>query len=193
MKSIEIQGSLRKTTGKKDSKKLRALKDVPCVLYSKDETIHFSAPFSQFRPLIYTPDVYTVNLVIDGNTYGALLQDAQWHPVEEQLLHVDFLRINENTPIKVNLPIQVEGTAIGIKAGGKMKLNLRNLRVKGLVKDMPDAITLDVSRLDLGQSLKVGDLKLSGIEFLTPKTNVIATVSVTRAARAALSGKETKK
>jgi len=193
MKSLEIKGNLRSTTGKKDSKKLRAGQIVPCVLYGKDETIHFSAPFSQFRPLVYTPDVFVVHLDIDGTKYEALMQDAQWHPVEEELLHVDFFHISDNKPVRVNLPVQMEGTARGIKAGGKLKQNLRLLKVKGLVKDLPDTIVVNVSDLDLGQSIKVGDLKMSGIDFLTPGSNVIATVSVTRAARAGMPGKEAKK
>jgi large subunit ribosomal protein L25 len=118
----------------------------------------------------------------------------QWHPVEEQLVHADFLLISDQKPVRVELPINITGTAKGIKVGGKIKVNLRKLKVKGLVKDLPDAITVDVSELDLGQSLKVGDLNISGVQFLAAKTNVIATVSITRAAKAAqTTGKEAKK
>jgi large subunit ribosomal protein L25 len=194
MKSLEINGSLREATGKKDSKKLRTQQSVPCVLYGGEENIHFYVPFSDCRPLVYTPDVFVVNLNIGGKTYKSILQAMQWHPVEEQLVHADFLLISDKKPIRVELPVNITGTAKGIKVGGKIKVNLRKIKVKGLVKDLPDVITVDVTELDLGQSLKVGDLNISGVQFLAAKTNVIATVSITRAARAAqTSGKEGKK
>ena len=193
MKSLEINGKIREVTGKKDSKNLRSHEMVPCVLYGGDETIHFYVPFSEFRHLVYTPDVFVVNLNIEGKTYPSILQEMQWHAVEEQLIHADFLQIRENKPVKVELPVYIEGTAKGIKVGGKLKVNLRKLKVKGLVKDLPDVISVDVSELDLGQSVKVGDLNLEGVQFLAVKSNVIATVSITRAAKAAQSGKEAKK
>jgi large subunit ribosomal protein L25 len=193
MKSLEINGKVREVTGKKDSKKLRNEKLVPCVLYGGEENIHFYTPFSEFRSLVYTPDVFVVNLNIDGKTYQSILQDMQWHPVEEQLVHADFLQISDKKPIKVELPIQIQGTAKGIKLGGKLKVNLRKIKVKGLVKDLPDAIEVDVTELDLSQSFKVGDLNLPGVQFLAIKSNVIATVAVTRAAKSAAAGKEGKK
>ena len=106
MKSLEINGKFRETTGKKDAKKLRTQEMVPCVIYGKDETIHFYAPFSEFRSLIYTPDVFVTNLLIDGKKYETILQDAQWHPIAEQLLHADFLLIDDNKPVKLDLPVQ---------------------------------------------------------------------------------------
>jgi large subunit ribosomal protein L25 len=193
MKSLEINGKIREVTGKKDSKKLRGQNLVPCVLYGGEENIHFYAPFSEFRAMVYTPDIFIINLNIEGKVYSSILQDMQWHPVEEQLIHVDFLQIQDNKPIRVELPVQIEGTAKGIKVGGKLKVNLRKLKVKGLVKNLPDYISVDVSELDLGQSIQVGDLNMEGVQFLAVKSNVIATVSITRAAKAAQTGKETKK
>jgi large subunit ribosomal protein L25 len=193
MKSLEINGKVREVTGKKDSKKLRSEKLVPCVLYGGEENIHFHTSFSDFRSLIYTPDVFVVNLNIDGKVHQSILQDMQWHPVEEQLVHADFLLINDTKPVKVELPVTIEGTAKGIKVGGKLKVNLRKIKVKGLVKDLPDAIHVDVTELDLGDSIKVGDLKIHGVQFLAIKTDVIATVTITRAAKAAATGKEAKK
>jgi large subunit ribosomal protein L25 len=193
MKSLEINGKVREVTGKKDSKKLRSEKLVPCVLYGGEENIHFHASFSDFRSLIYTPDVFVVNLNIDGKIHQSILQDMQWHPVEEQMVHADFLLINDTKPVKVELPVSIEGTAKGIKMGGKLKVNLRKIKVKGLVKDLPDVIRVDVTELDLGDSIKVGDLKIQGVQFLAVKTNVIATVTITRAAKAAATGKEAKK
>jgi large subunit ribosomal protein L25 len=194
MKSLEINGKIREVTGKKDSKKLRTQKLVPCVLYGGDETIHFHAPFSEFRPLVYTPDVFVVNLNVEGKVYSTILQDMQWHPVDEQLVHADFLLIKENKPVRLELPILIKGTAKGIKVGGKLKLNLRKIKVKGLVKDLPDAVVVDVTEMDLGQSFKVGDLSVKGVQFLADKSNVIATIAVTRASKAtAQPTKETKK
>lgn len=193
MKSLEINGKLREITGKKEAKKLRTLEMVPCVIYGNDETIHFSAPFSEFRALVYTPDVYVAKLLIDGKEYETILQDMQWHPVEEKLLHADFLMISDKKPVKLELPVNITGSAKGIKAGGKLKVNVRKMKVKGIVKDMPDAILVDVSDLDVGQSFKVGDIKIEGLEILAPKTNVIATVAVTRATKTAATGKESKK
>jgi len=192
MKSLEINGTLRAATGKKDSKKLREQALVPCVIYGGEENVHFFAPFSDLRAMVYTPDIFVVNLNIEGKVYPTVLQDAQWHPVNEQMVHADFLQIDGDKPIKVDLPVQIEGTAKGIKVGGKLKVNLRKLKVKGLVKDLPDTIAVNVSELDLGQSIKVGDLNIEGVQFLSVKTNVVATVTITRAAKAAQSGKEGK-
>lgn len=192
MKSLEIKGEIRGKTGKKESKKLREQELVPCVLYGIGEPVHFYTSFSEFRSLVYTPDVFVVNLNIGGETKQAIVQDMQWHPVDEKLLHADFLQISENVPIKIELPVTISGSAKGIKAGGKLKVNVRKLKVKGLVKDLPDTVNVDVSDLDLGQSLKVGDLVADKIEFLVSKSNVIATVAVTRAAKTAATGKESK-
>ncbi len=190
MKSFEIKGNLRQVTGKKDSKRLRTEELVPCVLYGGGDPVHFSVPFSEFRGLVYTPEVFVVNLDIEGQGCQAILQDMQWHPVEEKLMHADFLRIEEKKPVKIELPVTIAGTAKGIKTGGKLKVNLRKIKVKGLVKNLPDSVTIDVSDLDVGQSIKVGDLHIDGVEFLAVKTNVVVTVSVTRATRAAASATE---
>jgi large subunit ribosomal protein L25 len=192
MKSLEIKGEIREKTGKKEAKKLRDQEKVPCVLYGIREPVHFYVPFSELRSLVYTPDVFVVNLSIGGETRQAIVQDLQWHPVEEKLLHADFLQINENVPVKIELPVTILGSAKGIKSGGKLKVNVRKIKVKGLVKDLPDTVEVDVSDLDLGQSLKVGDLVAGNMEFLVSKSNVIATITVTRASKAATAGKETK-
>ncbi|MCL1821858.1 MAG: 50S ribosomal protein L25/general stress protein Ctc [Prolixibacteraceae bacterium] len=186
METREITGEIRKATGKKDSKKLRAEEMVPCVLYGGEENIHFYVPFNQFRKIIYTPEVFIINLNLDGKNYQAILQDTQWHPVEEEMLHADFLQVFDNRPVKINLPVNITGTAKGIKTGGKLKVNLRTLKVRGSIKDMPNAIDVDVTHLGLSQSIKVGDLKQKGIELLNNKSDVIATIMVTRAARAAM-------
>jgi large subunit ribosomal protein L25 len=135
--------------------------------------------------LVYTPDVYLVNLEIDGTTYQAILQDIQWHAVEEQAMHIDFLRVEDNKPLKVDLPVKIIGVAKGTKTGGKLKTNLRRLKVKGLAKNLPDTIDINVTKLGIGQSIKVADLKMENVEFLDTKSNVVVAVTITRAARSA--------
>ncbi len=193
MKTFEIKGSLRTSTGKKDSKNLRDQELVPCVLYGGNENIHFALPFNEFRHIVYTPEVFLVNLDIEGKKYQAILQDTQWHPVEEKMLHADFLQVFDNKPLKVSLPVTIVGTAKGTKAGGKLKVNLRKLKVKGLAADLPEAIHVDVTELGLGQSIKVGELKTEKLQLLNNKSDVIATVTITRAARAAMSADKGKK
>lgn len=188
MKSIEIKGFLREGLGKKDSKKLRNEGKVPCVLYGGDEPIHFFAEAGDFRKVVYTPKVYLIDLDIDGTPYKAIMQDVQFHPVDEQILHVDFLKITEDKPVKIEVPILVEGYAKGMRTGGKLKVNLRRLRVKALAKDLPDTIKIDITNLEIGDSFKVGQLELDNIEFLNSKSVPVVSIVITRAARAALGG-----
>ena len=184
MKSISIKGTKREVVGKKEAKRLRAEGFVPGVLYGGNETIHFYASEKEFKPLIYTPNVYIVNLDIDGTVYQSIIQDKQFHPVEEQLIHVDFLRTSDDKTVKVEIPVKTEGFAKGIRKGGKLKLNLRTLKVKAMVKDLPDCITINVDDLDLGQTIKVGSLQRDNIEFLNAKAVPIVAIIATRAAKA---------
>ncbi|QIA08935.1 50S ribosomal protein L25/general stress protein Ctc [Draconibacterium halophilum] len=190
MKSVVIKGELRKSLGKKDAKKLRLEEKAPAVLYGSDEPVHFSVSFAELRQLVYTPSVYLIDLDIDGTVYKALMQDIQWHPVDEVVLHVDFLQINDDKSIKINVPVKVEGFAKGIKKGGKLNTTLRRLSVRALAANLPDTIDIDVTKLDIGETIKVGDLNLPGVELLDPKSNVIVSVSITRAAKSAAGGAE---
>lgn len=183
MKTVTIKGQERKVLGKKESKKLRVQNLVPAVLYGGEETMHFTVSFSEMRPLIYTPGVFLVDIDIDGKVYPAMMQDIQWHPVEEQVLHVDFLMIQDNKAIRIDVPVVITGLAKGIKAGGKLKMNMRRLKVKALAKDLPDTIDIDVTKLGIGQSVKVADLSVKNVEFLDNKLNVVVAVVVTRVAQ----------
>jgi len=185
MKTVVVKGQKREALGKKGAKLLRSKEIVPAVLYGAGEPVHFSVPFSELRQLVYTPGVYLIDLDIDGTIYSAIMQDIQWHAVEEQILHIDFLKIEENKKIKIEVPVKVVGLAKGIKAGGKLKTNLRRLKVKALAKDLPDTIEINVTKLGIGQSIKVGDLSLKDIEILDKKSNVVVAVTITRAARSA--------
>jgi large subunit ribosomal protein L25 len=185
MKTLVVKGQKREALGKKDAKSLRSQELVPAVLYGAGEPVHFSVPFSEMRQVVYSPGVFLIDLDIAGTVYHAMMQDIQWHAVEEQILHIDFLKIEEGKKIKIDVPVKVKGLAKGIKAGGKLKTNLRRLKVKALAKDLPDNIEIDVTKLAIGQSIKVGDLSLKNIELLDKKSNVVVAVTITRAARSA--------
>ena len=186
MKSVVVEGKKRTSLGKKESKRLRSSEIVPAVLYGGEEVVHFAVPFGDLRKLVYTPSVYLIELDIEGEKYKAIVQDIQWHPVEEQILHVDFLMVNNDKPVKIAVPVQLKGMAKGIKAGGKLKNNLRLLKVKALAENLPDVITIDVTKLGIGQSIKVADLKMENLEFLDNKSNVVVSIITSRAAKSAM-------
>jgi len=185
MKSIEIKGFKRETLGKKATKQLRKDGNVPCVLYGGEEIVHFYAPVNDFRHLFYTPNVYLVNIDVDGKKYPTILKDAQFHPVSDAPLHVDFLQIHDDKPVVIDIPVQTEGFAKGVQAGGILRLEKRKLTVKGLPKHLPDELIINVADLDLGKTRKVGDLKFDNLELLNAQNAVVVAVRLTRAARAA--------
>ncbi len=187
MKSLKIAGQKRESLGKKEAKKLREQGLIPGVLYGKDEVVHLALSFSDLRSFVYTPSVYLIDLSIDDKEYKALIQDVQWHPVEEQILHIDFLKIEEGVPVKIGIPVELTGTAKGIKAGGKIKFNMRKLRVKALAENLPDTIKIDITKLGIGDSIKVETLKRDNLEFLDNKSNLIVGVISTRLAKSAMS------
>ncbi|WP_372949334.1 50S ribosomal protein L25/general stress protein Ctc [Mariniphaga sp.] len=186
MKSLKITGQKRENLGKKDAKKLREQGLVPGVLYGKDEVTHLAVPFSDLRPFVYTPNVYLIDLEIDGEVVKAMIQDVQWHPVEEDILHIDFLKIEAEKLVKIGVPVKLVGTAKGIKAGGKLKMNMRQLRVKALAENLPDTIEVDITKLGIGDSIKVGELQRENLEFLDNKSNLIVAVISTRVAKSAM-------
>ena len=192
MKSIEIKGSLRTETGKKAAHSLRQNNGVPCVLYGmqKDENgnqvaTHFTVTVDGLRKLVYTPHIYVVDLNIDGKIVNAIMKDIQFHPVTDAILHVDFLQINEENPIVMEVPVQLEGLAEGVKAGGKLALQIRKLKVKALYNIIPERLVINVTNLGLGKTIKVGDLNFEGLTLLNAKEAVVCAVKLTRAARGA--------
>jgi len=186
MKSVTVKGTKREALGKKSAKRIREQGDVPAVLYGNDELMHITIPFSELRPLIYTPSVYLIDLEIDGEQHKAIIQDMQWHPVEEQVMHVDFLKVEDDKPVKINVPIVITGRAKGIKAGGKLKTNMRKLKIKALPKYLPDTIEIDITKLGIGDSYKVGELERENLEFLDNHSNLIVGVISSRAAMAGM-------
>ncbi len=186
MKSVTIKGEKRESLGKKEAKKLRAQELIPAVLYGGEDVVHFTVPFSELRKLVYTPSIFLIDIDIEGKVYKAIMQDIQWHPVEEQILHVDFMKIEEGKLVKIAVPVKLDGLAKGVKAGGKLKKNLRLLKVKALAGNLPDVIEINVSKLGIGQSIKVADLNFDNIEFLDSKSNVVVSVITSRAAKSAM-------
>ena len=190
MKSIEVKGTAR-TIAERSSEQSRALKairkngGVPCVLYGGEEIVHFTVPNEGLRNLVYTPHIYVVNLDIDGKKVNAILKDIQFHPVKDTILHVDFYQINEVKPIVMEVPVRLEGLAEGVKAGGKLALQMRKIKVKALYNVIPERLVINVSNLGLGKTIKVGELSYEGLELITAKEAVVCAVKLTRAARGA--------
>ncbi|MEE1232199.1 MAG: 50S ribosomal protein L25/general stress protein Ctc [Phocaeicola sp.] len=192
MKSIAINGSLRTEIGKKATKSVRKADAVPCVLYGAQKdangnqvATHFTVTNDELRNLVYTPHIYVVDLTIDGKTVNAIMKDIQFHPVTDKILHVDFYQIDEAKPIVMEVPVKLEGLAEGVKAGGKLALQVRKLKVKALYNVIPERLVIDVTNLGLGKTIKVGELSYEGLELLNAKEAVVCAVKLTRAARGA--------
>ena len=183
MKLLEIKCSQREGRGKKDSKKIRKQGNVPCVLYGGGENVHFQAPENDFRHLIYSPNVYLLKLDISGKVYDAVLQDIQFHPVTDKILHMDFFQVFKDKPVSIDIPVQLNGVPEGVKQGGKLALETRRLRARAVPDLLPDILEVDVTGIGLGKSIKVGDLDIKDIELLDFPNLVIASVKLTRAAR----------
>jgi len=183
MKTVEIIGYRRANLGKTGSQKLRDEGLVPCVLYGGDEQIHFYSPMILFRDVVYTNEAHFVHLNIEGEESQAILQEVQFHPVSEIILHADFLKISEDRKVKMSIPIRLVGEAPGVAKGGALVRKRAALKVYGFPKDMPDHIDVDVSTLDFHHAIKVGDMKMDKLDFMDPKHASIAVVEVPRAAK----------
>lgn len=180
MKSVSISGSPRANVGKKDATALRNAKQVPCVLYGGKEQIHFAVLAADFKNLIYTPDVCTVDLEIAGKKYNAIMQEAQFHKLFDQILHVDFLEITPGKPVTMNIPVKTTGTSPGVRAGGKLVKKLKTLRAKGLVEKMPDTIDIAIDEMEIGHSVRVEDIIIDGLTFLNSQNIKVIGVETTR-------------
>ena len=183
MKSITINGSKREHVGKVASKALRNAGKVPCVIYGGEKPLHFSADELSFSKLIYTPDAHTVVVVLeDGNKIDAVLQDIQFHPVSDKILHVDFFQLHEGKEISMIIPVKVQGTAPGVRdSGGLLSRNKRKLTVRALPKNLPDFLLADVSNLNLNDSITVADLSEETFNILHPDSQVVCQVKMSRA------------
>jgi large subunit ribosomal protein L25 len=185
MKSVEIQGTKR-TTGetKATIKAVRNSGLVPCVLYGGEQPVHFTTPLTSFKLLVFTPDSYLVNLDVDGKKFQAVLQETQYHALTDELLHADFMQVFEDKAVVIEVPVKLTGTSVGVLAGGKLQVKLQKLKVKALPKSLPDSVTVDITNIGIGQSVKVGSLAAQGFEFVSSANSVVVTVRVTRAVAA---------
>ena len=188
MKKIEIVGYQRANLGRTESQAIRAEGNVPCVLYGSGEQIHFNVPAILFRPLLFTPDVFDITLNIEGAEYRAILQETQFHPVNDSLIHADFLQVSDK-PVKVAVPVRLVGNAPGVQKGGKLVTRIRKLRVRGAVDDIPEYIDVDVSNLDLGKVVRVGQIVVEGFTMLEEASNPVASIEIPRALRGQVSTK----
>lgn len=183
MKTTTISGKLRSSIGGKDAKALRKQGLVPCVIYGQDDNIHIAIDSRQFKDLVYTPDVYRVKIEVDGTDYDTIFYDQQFDPISDEITHADFMKVDDNKVVTVNLPLKFSGSPIGVRNGGKLRTPLRKLKVKGAVSAIPDDIQMDITNLKIGKSIKVGDIELgSGAQILNDPNNVAVAVKMARGA-----------
>jgi large subunit ribosomal protein L25 len=183
MKSITINGSQRESVGKRATKALRNAGQVPCVLYGGDKPVHFSAPVLAFSKLVYTPNAHTVVIALDtGESFTAVVQDIQFHPVSDNILHIDFYRLYEDKEIAMNIPVQIVGKSKGVLNGGVLQRNKRKLRIKALPANLPDFIEADITPLKIGDKIYVTEFENDAFTFLHPDNTVVCQVKTARAA-----------
>ena len=191
MKSFDLKGTSRTEVGKKSTNELRKNNGIPCILYGiEKEAKAFAVTTDAVRKLVYTPDIHVVNLTIDGQECTAVLKDIQFHPVKDTILHMDFLQIVADKPIVMEVPTVLSGLAAGVKLGGKLQQAIRKIKVKAVYANIPEKLTIDVTELALGKSIKVGELSFEGLELVTPAQTVVCSVAATRASREAANGKK---
>lgn len=180
METTEIKGTLRKEVGKKYARRLRKEEKVPCVMYGGKDVIHFASQEKDFISIVYTPKIFLINLDIEGTSYNVILKDIQFHPVSDKILHIDFIEISNEKPVSITMPLRLTGDSIGIKNGGKLRWKRRHLKVRGLPKDLPDFLDVDITELEIGQTLKIGDLSYENLEILDPLRAMVAAVVSSR-------------
>ena len=186
MNSFKLEGHLRQDLGKKSAKALRGGAEIPAVLYGGADVKHIVVSQEGVRNLIYSPEIFVVELNIDGQEVKAVLKDIQFHPVTDAILHLDFLQVDEQKPVVVEVPVVLQGHAEGVRAGGKLALEMRKLKVKAIYTEIPEKLFIDVTNLGLGKTIQVGALSFEGLEVINAKNAVVCAVKLTRAARGAL-------
>ncbi|MCK9612365.1 MAG: 50S ribosomal protein L25/general stress protein Ctc [Bacteroidales bacterium] len=180
MKVVSLSGSLRGNVGKKDARKIRNEGGVPCVVYGGKEQVHFFTEAKSFKNIVFTPDVCYVKLQLGDKELDAILQDIQYHPVTDNILHADFLELHPDRPILMNIPVIVTGTAAGVLKGGRMVQKYRRLKIKALPAHMPEKIEINITPFEIGQSVKIGDIPTENFMFTENKNNTVVAVTVTR-------------
>ncbi|HLO57313.1 MAG TPA: 50S ribosomal protein L25 [Bacteroidales bacterium] len=184
MKTFDLKATLRSATGKKDAKNLRRNGQVPCVLYGGKENVHFAAQARDFKDLVYTHHTFIVDIDVEGKKHLAVMKELQFHPVSDDINHIDFIEVSRDKAIIVELPVEITGNSIGIRAGGKLRQRKRYVKVKGLMDKLPDVLTLDISDLDIGGSILAGDVKIPEVEILeAPRSLIVGVISARAAAK----------
>lgn len=186
MKVIALKGDVRNETGKKLTKQLRKEGKVPCVVYGANDNAHFSVYQADFKNLVYTPNTYLVKLNLGDTAKLAKVQELQFHPVSEDIIHADFYEIDIEKPVKIHIPVKLKGNSPGVRAGGQLQLKIKKLLVSGLVNDLPEYIEVDISALEIGKSVRVKEISVSNLDLLDSENNSIVSCVVTRAARSAM-------
>jgi large subunit ribosomal protein L25 len=183
MKFLTVQGDLRKELGKTSSHALRIARKVPCVLYGGEkENIHFIVDEEAFKKAYITPEVYAIDLKIEKKEYKAVIKEIQFHPVTDRVIHVDFYQVFEDKPFSIKMPINIVGDSVGVKQGGKLMIKMRKIRVFGLLADIPSKLDVDITKLQIGQSIKIPSLSYDNLEIQEPKNAVVCAVKTVRAA-----------
>ena len=182
MKSITIKGSERENVGKKATKAVRDAGMVPCVIYGGNQPVHFVADERAFKDLVYTPNAHTVVVELNGTSYNVIMQDIQFHPVSDKILHIDFFQLSDDKEIIMEVPVKVTGTSPGVLLGGVLRLNQRRLKVKALPKNLPDFVEASISELEMGNKLYVTKLETNNFKLMHPDNTVVCQVRISRAA-----------
>jgi len=180
MRTVSMSGSLRGNVGKKDAKRLRKEGLVPCVLYGQQKQVHFFTQEKQFKEIIYTPNVCFVELSIDGQKHMAIVQEVQYHPVSDDILHVDFFEYANDKPVSLNIPLEIIGTSPGVLKGGKLQQKVRKVKVTALPGKMPEKVVADITPLDINDAIRVKDVQAVDYKILLPENNVLVIVNPTR-------------
>ncbi|MBA2407343.1 MAG: 50S ribosomal protein L25 [Chitinophagales bacterium] len=183
MQSISIEGQVRQFTGKSQTRELRKNGQVPCSLYGSNKNVNFSAPATSFKDLVYTPEFFTAKITLNGSVIDAVMQDLQFDPVTDNLIHIDFMEIDPDKKLTLELPIRLEGIPAGVRAGGKVNQRMKKMKVRLLPKDLIEHITIKIDHLELGRSVRVGDFEIPGVEFLNAQNIPIVSVLIPRAAK----------
>ena len=182
MKSITIKGSERENVGKKATKAVRDAGMVPCVIYGGNQPVHFVADERAFKDLVYTPNAHTVVVELNGTSYNVIMQDIQFHPVSDKILHIDFFQLSDDKEIVMEVPVKITGTSPGVLLGGVLRLNQRRLKVKALPKNLPDFVEASISELQMGNKLYVTKLETNNFKLMHPDNTVVCQVKISRAA-----------
>jgi large subunit ribosomal protein L25 len=180
MKTIAIKAEKRAELGKKSTRDLRKANHVPCVMYGGAEVIHFHAHENDFRHMVYTPNAYIVEINLNGKLHKAVMKDLQFHPVNDHLVHIDFVEVFEDRPVVMEIPIKLTGAAIGLKDGGKPRQRRRVLKVRGFLKDLPDKLEIDITDVKIGDVIKIGDLKFDNLDILDPFRSMVYSIVSSR-------------